>query len=137
MLNLLRYFFNSLNYLCILGTFPIDTTKIRLQVQGQVANKSLSELKYRGMFHALLTITKEEGFTALFNGIKPALLRQATYGTVTITLKCLVYEPFIYPLQSMAKGSGIIEIRLHYSPPPALVLNLNLFYVVCVFQCQH
>ena len=70
----------------IVGTFPIDTTKIRLQVQGQVANKNLLELKYKGMFHALVRISKEEGFTALFNGIKPALLRQATYGTLKIGL---------------------------------------------------
>lgn len=69
-----------------IGTFPIDTTKTRLQVQGQVLNKSLSELKYRGMIHAMFRITKEEGFTALFNGIKPALLRQATYGTLKIGL---------------------------------------------------
>ncbi|XP_066931049.1 brain mitochondrial carrier protein 1-like isoform X2 [Clytia hemisphaerica] len=69
-----------------MGTFPIDTTKTRLQVQGQVVNKSLSELKYRGMFHAMFRISKEEGLTALFNGIKPALLRQATYGTLKIGL---------------------------------------------------
>lgn len=69
-----------------LGTFPIDTTKTRLQVQGQVVSKSLTELKYRGMLHAMLRITKEEGLTALFNGIKPALLRQATYGTLKIGL---------------------------------------------------
>lgn len=67
-----------------LGTFPIDTTKTRLQVQGQVIDSSLKELKYRGMFHALFRISKEEGVRALYNGIKPALLRQATYGTLKI-----------------------------------------------------
>jgi len=77
---------NSINSKSLAGTFPIDTTKTRLQVQGQVVSKSLSELKYRGMFHAMFRITKEEGFTALFNGIKPALLRQATYGTLKIGL---------------------------------------------------
>ena len=69
-----------------LGTFPIDTTKTRLQVQGQVIDKSLTELKYRGMFHALFRISKEEGLQALYNGIKPALLRQAMYGTLKIGL---------------------------------------------------
>lgn len=66
------------------GTFPIDTTKTRLQVQGQRSDARYSELKYRGMVHALIRITKEEGLQALYSGIRPALLRQATYGTVKI-----------------------------------------------------
>jgi len=69
-----------------LATFPIDTTKTRLQIQGQVISKSLSELKYRGMLHAMYRITKEEGFRCLYNGISPALLRQGTYGTIKIGL---------------------------------------------------
>lgn len=66
------------------GTFPIDTTKTRLQVQGQVTDVKFKELKYRGMIHALLRISREEGVKALYSGIKPALLRQATYGTIKI-----------------------------------------------------
>ena len=42
-------------------TFPIDTSKTRLQVQGQVIDSSLKTLKYRGMFHGIYTIAKEEG----------------------------------------------------------------------------
>ncbi|XP_035208620.1 kidney mitochondrial carrier protein 1-like [Stegodyphus dumicola] len=66
------------------GTFPIDTTKTRLQVQGQVSDARFREVKYKGMIHALLRISKEEGVKALYSGIKPALLRQATYGTIKI-----------------------------------------------------
>ncbi|XP_048370883.1 brain mitochondrial carrier protein 1 isoform X1 [Sphaerodactylus townsendi] len=36
------------------------------------------------MFHALLCIYKEEGVLALYSGIAPALLRQASYGTIKI-----------------------------------------------------
>lgn len=43
-------------------------------------------MRYRGMLHAMYRISKEEGVTALYNGIKPALLRQATYGTIKIGL---------------------------------------------------
>ncbi len=68
------------------ATFPIDTTKTRLQIQGQVISKSTSKLKYRGMVHAMIRISKEEGVRSLFNGIAPALLRQATYGTIKIGL---------------------------------------------------
>ncbi|XP_040035953.1 brain mitochondrial carrier protein 1 isoform X2 [Gasterosteus aculeatus] len=63
------------------GTFPIDLTKTRLQVQGQC---QYTEVRYRGMFHALFKIGKEEGIRALYSGISPALLRQASYGTIKI-----------------------------------------------------
>ncbi|XP_055868352.1 kidney mitochondrial carrier protein 1-like isoform X2 [Biomphalaria glabrata] len=66
------------------GTFPIDTTKTRLQIQGQVMDAQLRDLKYRGMFHAFVRIVREEGPLALYSGLAPALLRQATYGTIKI-----------------------------------------------------
>lgn len=65
-----------------LGTFPLDTTKTRLQVQGQKLDKKHAHLKYSGMTHALIQISKEEGFKALYSGISSAILRQATYGTI-------------------------------------------------------
>ncbi|XP_075213369.1 uncoupling protein Bmcp mitochondrial isoform X1 [Lycorma delicatula] len=64
------------------GTFPIDTTKTRLQVQGQPIDGKPTKLKYRGMVDAFLQISKQEGFWALYSGIWPAVLRQATYGTI-------------------------------------------------------
>ncbi|KAK4880369.1 hypothetical protein RN001_008515 [Aquatica leii] len=64
------------------GTFPIDTTKTRLQVQGQKLDVSHAELKYKGMIDCLLKIWRQEGFGALYAGIWPAVLRQATYGTI-------------------------------------------------------
>lgn len=50
------------------GTFPIDTTKTRLQIQGQIIDRRHVELKYRGMLDALLKISKQEGFQALYAG---------------------------------------------------------------------
>ncbi|XP_046402198.1 mitochondrial uncoupling protein Bmcp isoform X2 [Ischnura elegans] len=64
------------------GTFPIDTTKTRLQIQGQKIDGAHSQVKYRGMVHAFLQISQEEGARALYYGIWPAVLRQATYGTI-------------------------------------------------------
>lgn len=72
------------------GTFPIDTTKIRLQLQGQVDDTVYKHSRYRGMFHAFTRIAHEEGFGALYKGIAPALLRQASYGT----LKMGLYQRF-------------------------------------------
>ncbi|KAI1241856.1 hypothetical protein IHE44_0005358 [Lamprotornis superbus] len=66
------------------GTFPIDLTKTRLQVQGQVNDAKYKEIRYRGMLHALVRICREEGLKALYSGIAPAMLRQASYGTMKI-----------------------------------------------------
>ncbi|XP_037232347.1 kidney mitochondrial carrier protein 1 isoform X1 [Falco biarmicus] len=66
------------------GTFPIDLTKTRLQVQGQVNDAKYREIRYRGMVHALVRICREEGLKALYSGIAPAMLRQASYGTIKI-----------------------------------------------------
>ncbi|XP_009070571.1 PREDICTED: kidney mitochondrial carrier protein 1 [Acanthisitta chloris] len=66
------------------GTFPIDLTKTRLQVQGQVNDAKYKEIRYRGMLHALVRICREEGLKALYSGIAPAMLRQASYGTIKI-----------------------------------------------------
>ena len=50
------------------GTFPIDTIKTRLQLQGQVIDVKQKEIRYQGMLHAFVRITKEDGLKALFNG---------------------------------------------------------------------
>ncbi|KAI0990177.1 hypothetical protein GJ496_010636 [Pomphorhynchus laevis] len=77
-----------------LVSFPFDLAKTRLQLQGQVIDASLKQLKYRGMIHAFVTIAKEEGMIALYNGLSPAVLRQATYGTLKMGFynwsKCLI-----------------------------------------------
>ncbi|EFA03336.1 mitochondrial uncoupling protein Bmcp [Tribolium castaneum] len=78
------------------GTFPIDTSKTRLQIQGQTLDKNHATLKYRGMVDCLLKIGKHEGFAGLYSGIWPAVLRQATYGTIKFgtyySLKQIIVE---------------------------------------------
>lgn len=64
------------------GTFPIDTTKTRLQVQGQKHDVKFTTLKYNGMIDCFFKMTRQEGFLALYSGIWPAVVRQATYGTI-------------------------------------------------------
>lgn len=50
------------------GTFPIDTAKTRLQIQGQVSDETCREIRYRGMVHALYRVFREEGLRALYHG---------------------------------------------------------------------
>lgn len=83
------------------GTFPVDLTKTRLQVQGQSIDVRFKEIKYRGMFHALFRIYKEEGVLALYSGIAPALLRQASYGTIKIGIYQSLKRLFVERLEGL------------------------------------
>ena len=64
---------STLVSLRLTGTFPIDTTKTRLQVQGQQKDVRCQQSRYRGMTHALLHIAREEGVGALYGGYVPCL----------------------------------------------------------------
>ena len=66
-------------------TFPVDTAKTRLQLQGQDCAK-WKVVRYRGMVHCLVSLVREEGVAALYQGISPALIRQAVYGTIKFGL---------------------------------------------------
>jgi solute carrier family 25 protein 14/30 len=46
----------------------MDTTKTRLQVQGQRMDELCRTSRYRGMVHALFRISQEEGVRALYKG---------------------------------------------------------------------
>lgn len=50
------------------GTFPIDLTKTRLQIQGQTSDALHSATRYRGMCDCFLKITREEGVRSLYSG---------------------------------------------------------------------
>jgi len=66
-------------------TFPVDTAKTRLQLQGQDCDKWKLQ-RYRGMVHCLVSLVREEGVASLYQGISPALIRQAVYGTIKFGL---------------------------------------------------
>ena len=68
-------------------TIPIDTAKVRLQLQGAAA--AGAKPKYSGMFGTIVTVAKEEGPAALWKGITPGIHRQILFGGLRIGL----YEP--------------------------------------------
>ncbi|KAJ3271772.1 hypothetical protein HDV01_006380 [Terramyces sp. JEL0728] len=63
-------------------THPIDTIKTRLQLNGELAQVSKSNV--------VMNMIKEEGVFALWRGLTPSLLREASYSTIRMGL----YEPF-------------------------------------------
>lgn len=54
-------------------TIPIDTAKVRLQLQTTAAGETP---RYNGLFGTLSKVAAEEGPVALFNGLVPGLQRQ-------------------------------------------------------------
>ncbi|EHA8590115.1 mitochondrial uncoupling protein 1 [Cocos nucifera] len=73
-----------------LCTIPLDTAKVRLQLQKKAAMGDVVAIpKYRGLLGTVATIAREEGLTALWKGIIPGLHRQCLFGGLRIGL----YEP--------------------------------------------
>lgn len=62
-------------------TFPLDTTKVRLQVQGNVGG---APSKYSGIFRTIFTIFSEEGVGGLYRGLIPGLQRQLAFSTIKL-----------------------------------------------------
>ena len=67
-------------------TLPVDVAKVRLQTQVPRADGSLL---YRNMVQGMFVIGKNEGRTALWKGLAPALLRQMSY----TSLSFVIYSP--------------------------------------------
>jgi hypothetical protein len=66
---------------------PVDTCKIRMQ---KIKDHPEIARKYRNLYQTARTIITEEGFLALYKGVRSSLLRESTYSTLRLGL----YEPF-------------------------------------------
>ncbi|XP_063341501.1 mitochondrial uncoupling protein 2 isoform X3 [Pelmatolapia mariae] len=71
-------------------TFPLDTAKVRLQIQGEArgsaATGSGSTVKYRGVFGTIATMVRTEGPLSLYSGLVAGLQRQMSFASVRIGL---------------------------------------------------
>ena len=63
-------------------TFPLDTAKVRLQVQGEGGAGGAGGK--RGVLRTLGHVVKTEGVTALYRGIVPGLQRQMAFSAIRI-----------------------------------------------------
>ncbi|KTG48015.1 hypothetical protein cypCar_00018682 [Cyprinus carpio] len=70
-----------------LVTFPLDTAKVRLQIQGEsTAASGSAVVKYRGVFGTIATMVRTEGARSLYNGLVAGLQRQMSFASVRIGL---------------------------------------------------
>ncbi|XP_057676013.1 dicarboxylate carrier SLC25A8-like isoform X2 [Corythoichthys intestinalis] len=70
-----------------LVTFPLDTAKVRLQVQGEIQKvEGTNSRRYRGVFGTISTMVRTEGPMSLYNGLVAGLQRQMSFASVRIGL---------------------------------------------------
>ncbi|KAM4709592.1 mitochondrial brown fat uncoupling protein 1 [Discoglossus pictus] len=70
-----------------LFTFPLDTAKVRLQIQGESAvSAAANGIRYKGVFGTIGTIIKTEGPKSLYNGLVAGLQRQMSFASIRIGL---------------------------------------------------
>ncbi|XP_023259991.1 mitochondrial brown fat uncoupling protein 1 [Seriola lalandi dorsalis] len=65
-------------------TFPLDTAKVRLQIQGE--QKAVEGIRYRGVFGTISTMIRTEGPKSLYNGLVAGLQRQLCFASIRIGL---------------------------------------------------
>ncbi|KAJ8747691.1 hypothetical protein K2173_013142 [Erythroxylum novogranatense] len=96
-------------------TIPLDTAKVRLQLQSKIANgDGWSPPKYRGLLGTVATIAREEGLSALWKGITAGLHRQFLYGGLRIGL--------YGPVKTLLVGSDFVgDIPLYQKILAALL----------------
>ncbi|XP_069349508.1 mitochondrial brown fat uncoupling protein 1 [Eulemur rufifrons] len=86
-------------------TFPLDTAKVRLQVQGEC--QTSSAIRYKGVLGTMATLAKTEGPVKLYSGLPAGLQRQISFASLRIGLYDTVQEFFAAGKETTSLGSKI------------------------------
>ncbi|KAM9032713.1 mitochondrial uncoupling protein 2 [Sarcophilus harrisii] len=91
-------------------TFPLDTAKVRLQIQGesQGAIRASTTAQYRGVMGTILTMVKTEGPGSLYNGLVAGLQRQMSFASVRIGLYDSVKQFYTKGSEHTSIGSRLL-----------------------------
>ncbi|ELW69185.1 Mitochondrial brown fat uncoupling protein 1 [Tupaia chinensis] len=73
-------------------TFPLDTAKVRLQIQGEC--QTSSAIRYKGVLGTISTLARSEGPVKLYSGLPAGLQRQISFASLRIGLYDTVQEFF-------------------------------------------
>lgn len=88
-------------------TFPLDTTKVRLQVQGELGGGQQS----RGVLGTFSSIVRNEGVGALYSGIVPGLQRQMAFSAIRIGAYEPVKQEYV-ERSGQTSGLGLMGCRI-------------------------
>ncbi|KAJ8267028.1 hypothetical protein GJAV_G00137480 [Gymnothorax javanicus] len=93
-----------------LVTFPLDTAKVRLQIQGEakVAADDVLVTRYRGVFGTITTMVRTEGPRSLYKGLVAGLQRQMSFASVRIGLYDSVKQFYTKGSEHAGIGSRLL-----------------------------
>uniref|UniRef100_A0A5F9C614 Uncoupling protein 2 n=1 Tax=Oryctolagus cuniculus TaxID=9986 RepID=A0A5F9C614_RABIT len=91
-------------------TFPLDTAKVRLQIQGesQGSVRAAASAQYRGVLGTILTMVRTEGPRSLYNGLVAGLQRQMSFASVRIGLYDSVKQFYTKGSEHAGLGSRLL-----------------------------
>ncbi|XP_072257309.1 dicarboxylate carrier SLC25A8 [Pyxicephalus adspersus] len=92
-----------------LFTFPLDTAKVRLQIQGESKTSvNVKAAQYKGVFGTISTMVKTEGPRSLYNGLVAGLQRQMSFASVRIGLYDSVKQFYTKGSEHVGIGSRLL-----------------------------
>jgi len=91
-----------------LFTFPLDTTKVRLQVQGEGGGAAHQG---RGVAGTLFNIVRSEGPRALYSGLVPGLQRQMAFSAIRIGAYESVKTKYM-EMMGVTEGLQLMGVRI-------------------------
>ncbi|XP_019129995.1 mitochondrial uncoupling protein 2 [Larimichthys crocea] len=92
-----------------LVTFPLDTAKVRLQIQGESkASLDVQRARYRGVFGTIVTMVKTEGPSSLYSGLVAGLHRQMSFASVRIGLYDTMKQFYTRGSESAGIGTRLL-----------------------------
>ncbi|XP_043835322.1 LOW QUALITY PROTEIN: mitochondrial uncoupling protein 2-like [Dromiciops gliroides] len=92
-------------------TFPLDTVKVQLQIQGEsrgVIRASSATAQYWGIMGTILTMVKTEGPGSLYNGLVAELQHQMSFASVRIGLYDSVKQFYTKGFEHVGTGSHLL-----------------------------
>uniref|UniRef100_A0A3Q4I439 Mitochondrial brown fat uncoupling protein 1-like n=1 Tax=Neolamprologus brichardi TaxID=32507 RepID=A0A3Q4I439_NEOBR len=113
-----------------LVTFPLDTAKVRLQVQGE--SKPLvkgQRAEYRGVFGTIFTMVKTEGPRSLYSGLVAGLHRQMSFASIRIGMYDTMKQLYTRGSESTSasKPHPTTQYTADYSQLPRDVTTMDVF----------
>ncbi|XP_025940956.1 mitochondrial uncoupling protein 2-like [Apteryx rowi] len=92
-----------------LVTFPLDTAKVRLQIQGEAkAAGGAPGARYKGVFGTMATMVRTEGPGSLYSGLAAGLQRQLSFASVRIGLYDSVKQVYTKGSEHAGLGSRLL-----------------------------
>ncbi|XP_056141398.1 mitochondrial uncoupling protein 2-like [Lampris incognitus] len=95
-----------------LFTFPLDTAKVRLQIQGEAGGSAATGnsplVRYQGVFGTITTMVRTEGPRSLYNGLVAGLQRQMTFASIRIGLYDSVKQFYTKGSDHVGIGSRLL-----------------------------